>query len=186
MTYMSVGDDIVVTKWIGLEGSVRLAKNLRRGEDTGQLPDSILTMAEAFSEFLDVGTETGIAKDHGAILIREAGESGIFGALWDIGEELGSGLSVELHRLPIRQETIEICEIANENPYTLSSRGALVIVTAHGNYLADRLREAGVPATAIGYLTEEAGRIVKNGDRKRYLEPHRDSENTIKTDGGTR
>ena len=38
-------------------------------------------------------------------------EGGIFGALWEIGEASGTGITADLRKIPIKQETVEICEV---------------------------------------------------------------------------
>lgn len=50
-------------------------------------------------------------------------EGGIFGALWEMADGAGIGLDVALKRIPIQQETVEICEFFGVNPYQMLSTG---------------------------------------------------------------
>ena len=60
------------------------------------------------------------------------GEGGILAALWDMAEGAGIGLSVEMKKMTVRQETIEVCEVFHLNPYQLTSTGAVLMVTPKG------------------------------------------------------
>lgn len=59
--------------------------------------------------------------------MHDVTEGGIFGALWEMAEASGVGLDIDLKKIPIRQETIEICEVYDINPYLLISSGAMLI-----------------------------------------------------------
>lgn len=71
----------------------------------------------------------------GVSAMHDVTEGGIFGALWEMAEASGVGLCVDLKKIPIRQETIEICEFFNLNPYQLISSGSMLIGTDHGSQL---------------------------------------------------
>ena len=45
------------------------------------------------------------------------GEGGFLSALWKMAEASQVGLEMDFSKVPIRQETIEICEIFDINPY---------------------------------------------------------------------
>ena len=51
------------------------------------------------------------------------GEGGFLSALWKMAEASQVGLEMDFSKVPIRQETIEICEIFDINPYKLNSEG---------------------------------------------------------------
>ena len=46
----------------------------------------------------------------GVRAMHDVTTGGIFGALWELAEASGVGLEIELKKIPIRQETVEICE----------------------------------------------------------------------------
>ena len=97
-------------------------------------------------------------------------EGGILGALWEMAEGAGIGLSVDMRKIAIRQETIEVCECFHLNPYQLTSTGCILLVTEHGEELAERLRIENLSAEVIGYTTDSAERVLMNGGEKRYLD----------------
>lgn len=50
----------------------------------------------------------------------------------------GIGLDVALKRIPIQQETVEICEFFGVNPYQMLT-GALLIAAADGEGLVQKM-----------------------------------------------
>lgn len=99
-----------------------------------------------------------------------AGRNGIFGTLWEIASAVGKGFSVELLKIPIHQETIEICEFFDVNPYMLHSAGALLVAVKRGKILVDRCLEQGILAAVIGTMENHANKLVRNGEECRYLD----------------
>ena len=97
-------------------------------------------------------------------------EGGILGALWELAEGADLGLSVDMRKIPIRQETIEVCEYFHLNPYQLTSAGCILAVTENGEELVERLHEENIEAVVIGYTTDKAERVLMNGGEKRYLD----------------
>ena len=103
-------------------------------------------------------------------------EGGIFGALWEMAEASGVGLSIDLKSIPVRQETIEICEFFGINPYQLISSGCMLMAADDGNALVRELKKEGIPATVIGKALDGKDRVLENGDERRFLEPPKTDE----------
>lgn len=167
---MQPGDDIVMTKWAGTEGTGIIATEK---EDVLKetLPEDFVESAKAFSEYLSVVPESQIACRVGVSAMHDVTEGGIFGALWELGAASGTGIEADLRKIPVRQETIEICECFDINPYMLISSGSLLIATPKGNLLVDELQKAGIAAVVIGRAVEGNDRVVVNGEERRFLEP---------------
>lgn len=169
------GQDLVVTKWIGLEGSAIVASE-KEQELKEKLPSELVETAKSFADLLSVVDDAKVAMKVGVSAMHDVTEGGIFGALWEMAEASGVGLDIDLKKIPIRQETIEICEVYDINPYLLISSGAMLIGTDHGSRLVEELTRAGIHASVIGYAVEGRDRIVRNGDEKRFLEPPKTDE----------
>ena len=167
--------DLVVTKWIGLEGSSIIAKEK---EDIlkKSLPKEMIDTMKEFDQFLSVVPESRIAMDVGVSAMHDVTEGGIFGALWEMAAASNVGVTVDLKKIPIRQETVELCEVFDLNPYMLISSGTMLIGTEHGNQLVEILRQAGIHATVVGYTTESNDRVIVNGEERRFLEPPKTDE----------
>lgn len=103
--------------------------------------------------------------------IIEISDMGIFGSLWELAENKETGITVDLQKISIRQETLEICEWMNVNPYTYPSKGSWLIRTENACELLSILNKAGITASLIGEETDTKDRIVVNEDEKRFLTP---------------
>lgn len=169
------GMDIVVTKWIGLEGTSILAKEKEK-ELSARFSQSFIRQAKEFDRLLSVLPEAAVAVKSGVGAMHDVTEGGIFGALWEIAESSGVGLEIELTKIPLRQETIEICEFFGINPYQLISSGAMLMAAKDGNRLVMELHKAGIAAAVIGKATDKNDRVLLNGEERRFLEPPKPDE----------
>lgn len=161
--------DVVVTKWIGLEGTSILAGR-NRDKLLTRYPEYLVDEAVGFLRYLSVIPEAATAMKSGACMMHDASEGGIFAGLWEIAERAGVGLKIDMRKLPLRQETVEVCEYCDANPYELRSGGCLIVFTSDGQGLADELQEKGIPAVVVGKTTDNHDRILINGDETRYLD----------------
>lgn len=169
------GQDLVVTKWIALEGTSILAKE-REEILREKLPSEIIKTARDFDQYLSVVPDARIAMEVGVTAMHDVTEGGIFGALWEMAAASGTGLEIDLRRIPIRQETVEVCEVFGINPYMLISSGAMLIGTEHGNRLVSELEKAGIHSAVVGYATSGNDRVIINGEERRFLEPPKTDE----------
>lgn len=164
------GQDVVISKWIGLEGSVRLAKEYKE-ELASRYPVAMIEEAQGFEAFLSIVPEAVIALQNGVCGMHDVSRGGIFGALWEMADGAGVGLEIDLKKLPVRQETIEICEYFDLNPYELLSGGSLLMTSDDGLGLVRELEKAGIPALVAGKVTSGNDRVILNEEERRFLEP---------------
>lgn len=169
------GQDIVVSKWIGLAGTARIAKS-KEAELLTRYPNRFIREAQAFDRYLSIVPEAAVAVSSGVCAMHNVTEGGLFGALWEMAEGAGVGLIIDLKRLPVRQETIEVCEFYEISPYELTSGGCLIMVTNNGYDLVRALEEKQIPAVVVGKTTDGNDRVVMNEDERRFLEPPKSDE----------
>ena len=163
------GQDILLTKWAGLAGTVILAKE-EQNKLEERLPGYIVENGIALEKEISVLTESRAAVEVGVSGMHDVSRGGIFSALWELAEKGNVGIEVDLKKIPIRQETIEICEVLGVNPYELYGAGALLIVSDKGNQLLHELEKQQIPAAVIGKITGENGKVILNGEETRYLD----------------
>ena len=163
------GQDILVTKWIGIEGTSIIAKE-KEEELLGRFSAAFVDTAKGFDRYLSVLPESAIAVEHGVSAMHDVTEGGIYGALWEVAEASGIGLEIDLKAIPIRQETVEICEYFELNPYYLISSGCMLMAADRGHDLARKLEASGIPAAVIGKATDGKARRVWNGGEESFLE----------------
>ena len=132
--------------------------------------------AKGLDCFLSVLPEAEIAVRCGVCAMHDVTEGGIFGALWEMAEASGVGLEIDVKKIPIRQETVEVCEFFGINPYQLISSGCMLMAAENGMTLQRELEKAGICASIIGKATEGNDRVLLNEDERRFLEPPKTDE----------
>ena len=172
---LHIGQDIIMTKWIGLSGTSYLATEK---EDVllTKFPLHFVKEAQAFEQYYSVIPEAATAVKSGVSAMHDVSGGGIFGALWELGESAGVGLTISLKKIPVKQETIEMCEFFDLNPYELRSDGALLMVAEDGNELISKLQKQGIASQIIGKVTKGKDKVVINEEERRFLEPPRTDE----------
>lgn len=116
-----------------------------------------------------------MALEAGASALYAVGEGGVLSALWKMAEASQTGLNADLRRIPIRQETVEVCERFDLNPYYLYSGGVLLIGIPSGEGLVQEYIRMGIPAAVIGQTDSGNDRLLYSGENVRYLDrPARD------------
>ena len=96
-------------------------------------------------------------------MMVEVARGGILEALWNLADLAGVGLNVNMEKIPIRQETIEVCEILDENPYQMPS-GCRIYLTVNGNTH---------PGSVIGQTNASKARTITTREGVRYLDKPR-------------
>lgn len=169
------GMDLVITKWIGIEGTSILAKE-KEEQLLTRFEQSFIDQAKTFDSLLSVLPEASIAVQYGAAAMHDVTEGGIFGALWEMAEASGIGLRIDMKKIPIRQETVEICEFFAINPYELISSGSMLIAADDGGRIVYELEKQGIHAVVVGKAVEGNDRIIYTSDEQRFLEPPKSDE----------
>ena len=172
---LTCGDELIVAGPVAAEGTAWLTENhhdrLREFfaerflEDARRLPKVYGTGMEKENNQV-----WKMAEKAGASARYLMGEGGFLAALWKMAEASGVGLNVDLRSVPIRQETIEICEIFDVNPYKLLSGGSVLLGIQGGDAFVQELRRKGVMAAVIGQTNSGNDRLLYSGGNARYLE----------------
>lgn len=168
-----VGDDLVMTKWAGLEGTAIISAD-RESELAEKLTKEELLTAKAFIEHISVVKEGILAGASGANSMHDVTEGGIFGAAWEVVESSGTGVELEIDKIPIHPVTQKICRIYGIDPYKLISSGCMLITCPDGASLVTKLSEEGIPAAVIGKIIESGRYIVSKNGRAELPPPEAD------------
>jgi hydrogenase expression/formation protein HypE len=167
--------EIVMTKWAGLEGTAIIASK-KEEELKTKYTNDFISGAIHFIDHISVVKEAMIGRKMRVTSMHDVTEGGIFGALWELGEASHVGMEVDLKKIPLKQETVEICEFYNLNPYQLISSGVMLMVTDKANALVEELKKNNIPAAVIGRILKGNDRVVINEDEKRFLAPPKSDE----------
>ncbi len=169
------GSELIMTKSAGLAGAALLAKHYRENLHE-RYPYAFIDKAAARETEVSVLAETKVLQELGVRHMHDVAEGGVFGAVWELCERLHAGVELDLKKIPICQETVEICEYFDVNPYQLKGDGALLFLTHDSVSALKALKEQGIPAQVIGRMNESNDRILINEEETRFLEPNRVDE----------
>lgn len=158
-----VGDHIVLTKGVGIEGTGILAADLH-DRLIGRVSDDVLSGAVKLLDMVSVVPEAKIAIGLGDVhSMHTPTEGGVLNGLLEISEASGCGFKIYEKELLIHEETKQICEALGVDPLRLLSSGSLLIIVdpKRSRELVSRLNAADIPANVIGEITAESKAVVK-------------------------
>ncbi|RLI43120.1 hydrogenase [Candidatus Bathyarchaeota archaeon] len=170
------GDKLILTKSAGIEGTAILASD-RESQLRKAVDSSTLKRAKEFFKKISVVKEAILAfKTGGVHAMHDPTEGGVLGGIYEMTDASNVGVKVFEEKIPVEQETVEICEFFQVDPLQLISSGAL-LVSVDSN-LADKivetLRNHGIEAAVIGeFLKSSSERVIieKSGTAKNMVRP---------------
>jgi hydrogenase expression/formation protein HypE len=144
-----VGDDILITKGVGIEATAILARDFGH-----RLPFTIDAEEIAgFAKQLSVVAEGLVAAEHGVHAMHDITEGGLLGAVREICYASRVGAEIREADVAIPQLTKAICEHFELDPLKLLSSGSMLIVAPEGQALIKKLQAIAIPAFAVGKVT---------------------------------
>ena len=167
---MTPGQDLVAAGYVGQEGAARIIREKRM--------ELLEHFSEAFLEPEEIPVISRLLskwKRFGVTECEPVGEGGIINALWNLSGAYDVGIGFWLRQIPVRQQTIEICEYYDLNPYRLLSGNCMVLVCDNGIQAVRRMKQEGISAEVIGVVNRGIKREIYNGEGQGFLErPQRD------------
>ena len=161
------GTEIIFCGYAGLEGTLRLIEEAEDDLRTRFTP-SFLEKAKRCREALVLPLQMlEIPED---VECRQCGDGGILCGLWELAEAEKIGFEINFSKLPLKQETVEVCEFFQLNPYLLTAAGSYLVLTEHGEETLEIMRKSGISAVRIGVVKEQNARVLVNGEETRYLD----------------
>ncbi len=161
---------------LGFETAYKLYKEKAQIVEEHRFPKFFLERFEAIADEMLITAPQG----ERIIYSAEIGEGGLFAALWEMGEVLGTGMEISLEDIYIRQEVIEMLELFAESPYECSSKGCYLTVDdilgkdgkVTYEIAGDLKEETDLFLYAdIGHTCKEKSRVVISQDGERFLTP---------------
>lgn len=129
----------------------------------------------------------GYQKMYGVTKCWPVAKGGVLKALWDFcasegidpetGKKRGDGVGCEFRydRIPIRQFTMEVCELFDLFPYRLWSEDCWLLAADRGSQLVEDFLKA-----QAGLAKADADAIFEQGDRAGFDAAHRRTEEPVK------
>ncbi|ALM74337.1 AIR synthase family protein [Thermococcus barophilus] len=162
------GDDIIITKGIGIEFAVGAAYFKKEELKEFLTPAEIDKLREMYKLETVVPDALAVRK-----LVRgmhDATEGGLT-ALHEIADNSNVGFRVYYDKIYIPPLVKKVLEAFDVNPLTVSSTGTLVIISPRRNSsrIIEELSKNGIKAFIIGEFTEEKDRVlVKNSEEEEF------------------
>lgn len=153
-----VGDGIILTKGIAIEGTALLAKELGDKLEM-QVGPELVARGRHFLK------EPGISVLRDAKIVQQAGhphamhdptEGGLATALWELAHASGNGIVLDPSRIRVFPETQRFCKALRMDPMGVIASGALLVSASPDETptMVEALTSAGVHASVIGRVVE--------------------------------
>jgi hydrogenase expression/formation protein HypE len=174
-----VGDQIILTKGTGIEGTAILASD-RREELLTVFDETFLNKAESYFEKISVVNDAITAfRTGGVSAMHDPTEGGVAGGLHELAEAANVGFNVYEEKIFVPKETKQICEYFGVDPLQLISSGSLLVVAKKdkAEQITCALTGNGLQASVIGQITEaDLGRnlVKKSGEKAELVRPASD------------
>ncbi len=157
------GDDIVVTKTIGLEGTAILAQDAKEHMLQWFRMDDI-EKASRLIDQISVVPEGLAATAFGVNAMHDITEGGLLGATYEMASGAGLGFDLFVDRIPIHHLTKAFCECMQMDVLRFLSSGSMLIASSNGQELVQHLESKGIKATVIGQFKQYSEkRILMQG-----------------------
>jgi hydrogenase expression/formation protein HypE len=165
-----VGDQVILTKGAGIEGTGILATDLA-GVLREKVNPATLRNATEMLRLISVVPEALKAVEEGGVhSLHTPTEGGLLNGVWETAEAANMGVVIREDSVPVADETRQICEVLDIDPLKLMGSGALLIVVKSDKAvrMIQALDEIGVKATIVGKITpREEGRVLITRDGER-------------------
>ncbi len=151
------GDDLIITKGPAIEATGLFATLFPEALD---LSRPAQRAAEArLSDTQTVRDCAAIAAGPGVSAMHDATEGGLLGALHEVAESAGVGLSVDRDAVPIAPGVEATCAALGIDPWTATSSGTLIVTASPdaSEAVVDRLAVRGTTAAIVGEVTADSG-----------------------------
>jgi hydrogenase maturation factor len=174
------GDELLLTKWIGIEGTALLARE-RTDELTPALGEAIVSRAAKLlrSPGISIVRDAeAVRMAPGVSALHDPTEGGIATAIHELASASGCGAEILFESVPVLPETTAICEHFGIDAWGLLSSGALLVAVSPDHRLAIELaaQDVGVPITHIGRLTDSQAGVTMIGHSGRVDLPRFDTD----------
>ena len=162
------GQEIVLCGYIGLAGTVYLAEE-KQQELEKILPRHFIRSGAALKDGIRILPDPETALKHGVTAMYLIGEGGLLNGLCRLAADSATGFRIDYEEVPVKQVTIECCEVFDLNPWQLMSGGCVMMVTEHGYETVRAFENTGVPCRIIGYISPDRDKLICHGEIRSCL-----------------
>lgn len=169
-----LGDDLYISKGIGIEGSYILANDYQDYLLEQGVSQLSIDKASEYINLLSVIPESRIARKIGVKAMHDVTEGGVYGAVAEMAAASGLGYVIEADNFVIKNEVKDICSKLDIDPAGLISSGSLLIAADPELDLISVFSEKNIELIKVGRLIESGSYIEKNGEKEEFYLPEED------------
>ncbi|HKL75436.1 MAG TPA: AIR synthase family protein [Halanaerobiales bacterium] len=170
------GDDIILTKGAGIEGTYILANDFENKLIKKNINKEILDSAKKFKNKISVITEGEIAAELMANALHDITEGGLYGGVKEMALASNLGYKIYKDKVIVNKETAEITKLLELDPLGLISSGSMLIAASNGEEILRKLNEKGIKGSIIGKFTADKNYILYKKGKKVNIEKERKDE----------
>lgn len=174
------GDKVILTKSVGIEGTAILATERYHLLRSNGFNEKLLASAQGFFDEISVVKEGVLAfKTGGVDAMHDPTEGGVLGGVHEIADASNLGVKIFKEKIPLREETLEICKFFNVDPLRLISSGAMLMAVNPDfeDKIVKSLRENRIEVSVIGeFVADPRERVMvyENGVEEMLPRPEFD------------
>ncbi|MDR1018901.1 MAG: hypothetical protein LBM02_09400 [Lachnospiraceae bacterium] len=171
---MEAGLGIIQVGYAGLSGTLEILDKYREEILKRTNEDFIASLEEDRKSFYYIENnkissdlldeEISLEFTSEDFFIRRLGSLGVFGALYQFAKDNSVGIEIYGMDIPVIQETIEICDMYDLNPYKLYSKGSFLIICKEALKIQNDLSNLGVVSGIIGVTIDTQDKILHGKD----------------------
>lgn len=168
-----VGDHVLVTKGIAIEGTAILAQDFAEVAHRLGLGEDDLGAARGLMAQVSIVKEAVAAASHGATAMHDVTRGGLLETLLELAALSGVAIELDAALLPIPPVVLRFAAAFRFDPLWMISSGTLVatVVPARVAEVSRALEETGTPFAFAGKVVEGSGvRVCRNGETMHYGE----------------
>ena len=158
---VQLGDAIIATKHVAIEGTAVLAREVEDGLLEKGLEPEVIARARGFLDDPGISVVKDAAIASAAVEVHamhDPTEGGLATGLRELADASGTGLMIDESAVSYAPETEAVCRALEIDPFGLIASGALLIAVNQSNAgsLIEALDREGISAATIGRATDRS------------------------------
>jgi len=162
-----VGDHVLISKGIALEGTAILASDFSQAALKLGLTEGDIWDAKALMRHVSVVPEAVLLGECGASAMHDVTRGGLLETLLEISRLSDVGMQIQFEKIPVQEVVARFSRAFQFDPLKMISSGTLVatIDPSHLDAAIQCLDENNIPYADIGEITSGDGVTIQRGDQ---------------------
>lgn len=160
------GDDIILTKGAGIEGTYILANDFEEKLINKGIDRKLLNSAQNYKNKISVIKEGKIAAENEANALHDVTEGGLYGGVKEMALASNLGFEIFTDKIIVNEETRKITNLLKLDPLALISSGSMLIAASNGKKIVKEINAENIEASIIGKFTSAKDYILNKNAKK--------------------